>query len=284
MMNEGRGFLAEMIGWIFDDMLKYILFTPFEMFKSVAMVSTTLKLGVVASGLVTILALIEGMKRSMSMKYTPLRTIALRYPIAIAVSGFAPLIFYYAGMGVNELVALIGTLADANIGGASVYMNKWQGLGASIFESFLTFIFLVALFMYLIKAFMYHGIRWFGLVLNCMMTPIVMLGYMFKSFDHTTGEWIKDTLSKYGMQVVHSLFLSVIAIILYTPNLVPPEGTLAAFNSFLVRLMMAVGGLHMMLSPPAWMKSLLTTGGSDPKDMMKSVGKVISFVSKIKGG
>lgn len=283
-MNDGRGFLADMIGWIFDDMLKYILFTPFEMFKSVATVSITMKLGFVASGLVTILAIIEGMKRSMSLQYTPLRTIAMRYPIAIAVTGFAPLMFYYAGMGVNELVSLIGILADANIGGASVYMNKWQGVGASIFESFMTFLFLIALFFYLMKAFMYHGIRWFGLILNCIMTPFVMLSYMFKSFDHTAGAWMKDTLSKYGMQVVHSLFLSLIAIIMYTPNLVPPDSSIAAFNSFLVRLMMAVGGLHMMMSPPAWMKSLLTTGGSDPKDMMKSVGKIINFVAKVKGG
>lgn len=284
IVQKGRGFLADMIGWIFDDMLKYVLFTPFEMFKSVAVVSIVIKMGIVSGGLVTILALIEGLKRTLSLSYTPMRTILMRYPIALAVSGFAPILFYYAGMGVNEMVSLIGKLADVNIGGDAIYMNKWHQLGGSIFESFMTFFFLIALFFYLMKAFLYHGARWFGLILNCVTTPVVMLSYVFKTYDHVARGWLKDTLSKYGMQVVHSLFLSLIAVILYTPNLLPPDGGLAAFNSFLVRLMLSVGGLHMMMNPPAWLKNAISNAGTDPKSMMQSVGKIISLVSKLKGG
>jgi hypothetical protein len=277
IQNE-RGFLADLIGWIFDDMLKYILFTPFDLFQSATAVSVVMKMGVVSGGAMIVLSLVEGIKRTLSMKYTPMGTIMMRYPIALAVAGFAPALFYYAGMSVNGLVSLVGTLANANIGGHGVYASKLQAMSGSIYEAFMTFLFMLVLLGYLMKAFLQHAARWFGLLVNCVTAPIVMLSYVFKSYDHIAKAWLADTIHRFSSQVYHSFFLSLIAVILYTPNLLPTGGASGTWDSMFVRLMLSVGGLHFMMHPPAWLKN--STSSEDPREMMKTVGKLTKLLSK----
>lgn len=283
VVENERGFLVDLVAWIFDIMLDYILFTPVGMFKSATAISLVIKFGVISGSLVTILSLFEGIKRMMNMQYTPVGQILRRYPIALAVSGFAPLLFYWMGIGANEIVNLIGLITGATLKQPGMFVNKWHQLGDSIYMSFLTFLFLIAMLWYLMKALMTHATRWFGLLFNCITTPLVMLSYIFKSYEHVAKSWFTDTLAKYAVQIYHSFFLSMIAVIMYAPNVVPFADNIDGSNSMLLRLMLSIGGLHLMDKPPAWVRN--ATAGDNSKDYLASVGKIVKLViSKKTGG
>lgn len=282
VVENERGFLIDLVAWIFDTMIDYVLFTPVGMFKSATAISMVVKFGVVSGSLVTILSLFEGIKRMMNMQYTPVGQIIRRYPIALAVSGFAPLLFYWMGMGANEIVKLIGLITGTTLQEPGMFVNKWHQLGDSIYLSFLTFLFMVAMLWYLLKAFFFHATRWFGLLFNCVTTPLVMLSYVFKSYEHVAASWLKDTIGKYAVQVYHSFFLSMIGIIMYAPNIIPFTGGVDGTNSMLVRIMLAIGGLHLMNKPPAWVRN--ATAGENPKDYLASVGKIVKLVIAKKTG
>lgn len=262
-------------------MLKYVLFTPFSMFKTATTMSLVIKFGAISGGLVTVLAMIEGIKRTLSMQYTPISSIIRRYPIALAVTAFAPTIFYFAGMGVNELVSLIGKVTGAILHSPAMYSSTLHQLGASIYMAFLTFIFMIMLGFYLIRAFFYHANRWFGLLFNCVMTPFVMLAYTFRPYEQVAIGWLKDSIFKFGIQVYQSLLLSLVAIILYAPNILPFDDTVDGMNSALVRLMLSIGGLHVMNYPPAWLQNIIPTyNGENPKNMLKNVGRVLRLFTQ----
>lgn len=280
-MAKERGFLIDFVGWMFSDMIKYILFTPFNMFATGATISLVIKFSIVAGAFVTILTMIEGFKRMASAQYTPIGQIMMRYPIALAVSGFAPILFYGMGMGANGLVELIGHIADTTVHSPEIFKSRFAELGSSIYLSFLTFFFLIALCFYMFVAFLKHAKRWFGLLFNCVTTPLVMLSYMFNSYNHIAVEWFKDTMDKFKTQVVHSLFLSIIMVILYAPNMILPGSGADGMNHGLVRIMLAVGGLHMMIFPPAWVKGIKQT--MDPSKLI-GVGVKIGKALLTKGG
>jgi hypothetical protein len=270
--------LIDFVGWIFDEMLKYVLFTPFSVFKTTTTMSLVFKFGVISGGLVTVLAMIEGIKRTLSMQYTPISTIIRRYPIALAVTAFAPTLFYFAGMGVNELVSLIGLITGSTLHSSAIYSSTLHQFGASIYMAFLTFIFIAVLGYYLIRTFFFHANRWFGLLFNCVMTPFVMLAYTFRPYEQVASGWLRDTLYKYGIQVYQSLLLSLVAVILYAPNIFPFEGTIDGMNSGLVRLMLSIGGLHVMNYPPSWLQSIFPSSGGE-KNMLKNIVRVAKMLA-----
>ncbi len=248
------GFLTDFISWLFDDMMKYLLFTPLGIFNNPETISIVFRFGALSAAIVTLLSILEGIKRMLSLSYTPLRQMVVRYPLALAVTGFAPLAFYWTAMGVNKAVELIGALTKAGLSDTYTYANQIQALGDSIFMSGLTFFFLVAASFYMTKAFLQNGARWFGLLFNCVTTPLVMMGYIFKPYEHIAGAWLSDTMKKFGTQVVHSFYLSLIAVIMFSPKVVASSSLEDGFNAAIVRLMLAVGGLHLMMHPPGWIK------------------------------
>jgi hypothetical protein len=265
--------VIDFVNWMFTDVLQYVLFTPFEIFKNPAVTSALLKMSLVSASLVTILAMLEGIKRSFSMKYTPMSQIAARYPVALGVSAFAPYLFYYGAIGANTVTGMMGKLTGSTMDGRDLYMNNMHGLGDHVYMSLLTFIFMIALFVYLFKIILFHATRWFGLLFNMITTPLAMLSYMFKPYEHVASAWVKDTLAKFGVQIAHSFMLGIIAIILYSPNMLPFSGFTTGVEWILVKLMLAIGGLHMMMNPPAWITGYLDKGA----DARKPIGTVVKL-------
>lgn len=272
-----RGFVVDFVGWIFSDMLQYILFTPFDVFKNSYTISILLKMSIVSASLVTALTMFEGLKRSLSMKYTPMSQILYKYPLALTVSALAPHGFYWMARGVNKLVELMGLITSSSMKGTDIFANTLQGLGTHIFMSVMSFFFLLVLMFYLFKILLFHAYRWFSLLFNMVVTPLVMIAYMFKPFENVAGAWFKDTMQKFFVQVGHSFLLGMIGIILYTPMMYPAEGFKDGIQLGLVRLMFAIGGLHMMLHPPKWFHALTDKG----ENSLGVLTRLTSFATRI---
>lgn len=257
-------------------MLKYVLFTPFELFKNPAMIGILLKMSGISMAVVTVLTMIEGLKRTLSLSYTPMSQIAVRFPIAIVVSAIVPFIFYYTAIGVNELVSYMGLITGGAMEGNDVFVNHLTGLSNSIFMSVLTFFFLIALGFYLFKILLYHAYRWFGLMFNMLVTPFVMVSYIFKPFESILSMWTKDNIQKFFVQVAHSFMLGLIAIILYSPNLLPTHSAWQGMEYGIIKIMLAIGGLHMMLNPPGWVRGMMDSGANSLAPL-KTIGRLARF-------
>lgn len=250
-----QGFVVSFVGWIFSEVIPTVLYTPTILFDSNVAISILLKMSVFSAGLVTILAMIEGFKRMIAVQYTPLTQICIRYPIALGVSAFAPILFYYTGASMNLLVKYIGSLTSLSMQGTEYFTSILSSLGHHIFETFMTFFLMIILIYYSIRILLMHSSRLFGLLFNMVVTPIAMTAYMFRSFENVAAAWAKDTLGKFTVVLAHAFFLGLIAIILYAPidQLIGNMGS--HFSGAITKLLMAIGGLRMMLNPPAWITS-----------------------------
>lgn len=277
-----QSFITGFVGWILSDVMVYILYTPFEFFKTEVAISILIKVGIFSSGFVTLLAMIEGFKRMLSVSYTPMMQVFARYPLALFVSAFAPVLFYYAGLWTNEIVKLVGRMASISLEGSQDFASVIESLDYHIFESFVTFFLMIIMIFFFFRLLLFHAARWFGLLFNMMMTPVAMTAYMFKPYENVASEWFKDTLSKFLVVIAHSFFLSLIMLILYSPQIGLPDSTGGSFGNTLVRLLMSIGGLGMMLSPPKWIRSWMNNG-NEAKQYGGMIKKGINLLLMTKG-
>ena len=160
--------------------------------------------------------------------------------------------------------------------GNDVFVNHLTGLSNSIFMSVLTFFFLIALGFYLFKILLYHAYRWFGLMFNMLVTPFVMVSYIFKPFENILSMWTRDNMQKFFVQVAHSFMLGLIAIILYSPNMLPTGSAWQGMEYGIVKIMLAIGGLHMMLNPPGWVRGMMDSGANSLAPL-KTIGRLARF-------
>jgi hypothetical protein len=245
-------------------------------------------MGLFSGGLVTVLTMIEGLKRTLAMTYTPMSRIMSRYPIAILISGLAPFLFYGMGFATNELVKVMGLLTQSSISGVDHFTSALQGVGEHVMEAVVMFVFLIVMCIYIFRVLLYHANRWFGLLFNMVTTPIAMTAFIFKPYQDMASSWFKDTMGKFLVVVVHSLFLGLIGVLLYAPTTQFIQDTMGTFQYVIVKLMFAIGGLQMMLKPPAWIVRGFDSGDSVNgtkrafRPLMRLIGK--ANVTFPKGG
>lgn len=274
--------MVNFVSWIFEDVMQYILFTPFDFFISNTATSILMKMGIFSAGLVTVLAMAEGFKRMLSIGYTPMAQVFMRYPLALIVSALAPTMFYYAGVITNTLVKVMGSITGSSLDGVDYFSSLLHETAYHTYEAALTFVLLIILIFYFFKVMLYHAVRWFGLIFNMVTTPIAMTAYMFSSYENVASSWLQDSVSKFLVVVVHSFFLGLIAVILYAPNVVNGNTAGDTFWETFIRIMISIGGLHMMMKPPAWITKWFDKG----KDIKQSTGvtrKVIRLLLATKG-
>lgn len=279
---ESRGFVIEVIKTVFDSFLQYILFTPAELFDTSSVKSLVLKFSAVSMATTTVLTMGEGLKRIIGAEYTPYTQVFKRFPIAIFISAFAPFLFYWAAKGSNILVDVVIALIGGSISDTAYFANELHRLGSSIYQVFITFVFLVVLLVYLCRIIFYHATRWFGLLFNCLATPLVMTAWIFKPYEHVLEAWLKDNKIKFLSQVGHSFFLGVISLVLFTPNLLPFASGIDIFYHFIFKIMIAIGGFYLMLNPPSWVKALISKE-KHPRSILSTVTQVASIVGGAKG-
>jgi hypothetical protein len=277
-IQKEQGFVIDFVSWVFSDVLEYILFTPFEFFKSATAISVLVKMGVFSGGLVTILTMIEGLKRTLSLKYTPMSQILYRYPIGLVISAIVPFLFYYAGMGTNELVKFMGLITHSSIEGVDHYTSMLQGVMEHVMEAVLMFFFLLVMVVYIFRILLYHANRWFGLLFNMVATPIAMTAYIFNPYQQVAKGWMADTIQKFLVTVFHSFFLGLIGVLLYAPTYQYVSGIVGISEYMIIKTLFAIGGLQMMLKPPAWIMAWFDKG-----DNFHSTTRAFSPIRKMLG-
>jgi hypothetical protein len=242
-----------------------VLWTPEWLFSDAWFSDAIIKFSAVNMGIVIILIMIQGIKRILRMKHTKLSEITKKLPIAITVSAATPILFNWGVKLLNKLTKFIISLGSGEMTTNTAY---------SVFSSTLMFEPVNVLFMLvflLITGYMfipmalYHGRRWFNLLIQGILTPFAMTAFLFKETEHYFHTWLNAIKESALKQLIYAVFTTVLGLILFAT----PEPS--TFTGLISKLILMVGGVHLLAYPPAIITNLSLREGKGVVDMLKDV-------------
>jgi hypothetical protein len=255
------------IQWGFKSVYQFVcdvvLMTPDWLFEGSWFSDAIFKFTAVNVSLVIILTMIQGIKRIFNRKYTPLKDIMKRFPIALTVSAATPIIFTQGIKWLNKLTHFIISLAGGEIVSKDVVSIFSTSIMFDFINVILMLIFLILVIVQFFPLITFHGRRWFNILIQGILTPFTMTCYVFDDTRHYFDAWlasIKDTCKK---QLIYAVFVALLGIVLFaTPNPTTTTGIIA-------KMILSIGGIHTLAHPP----SVLTqyAGIDRGKGMVQSV-------------
>lgn len=226
---------------IFHLLSNIVLETPLFLFDNPLIQSKTLIFSSVSILLVTILTILNGIKRMLKQRYTSIKEIAPKFFIATAISGFAPFLFKGGFKFLNFLSRSLGDLTfhisnlDFVTGGNMGFIDGLMLFGFDIVS-------IVLLIPILLKT----AKRWFELICLSTITPLAMSAYVFNETKYLFNKWFKAIIDRSQVQLVYAFFLFIMSVIIFS------TAGLTSSYAIIVRLLILVGGLMTLANPPEY--------------------------------
>ncbi|MFE8701006.1 hypothetical protein ACFYKX_10290 [Cytobacillus sp. FJAT-54145] len=253
--------------WVFSIISK-VIYTPAFLFDNVFFKGMLLKFSALAGGMVGLLAMGEGLKRILGFKGSGIKEILGRFPLMMAVCGFAPFLFVKAIEGLNAATRFIFLMGNGMLQDASSTSGSWalDGLDSG------TFLIFNGLFVLLLVPFLLnHGRRWFQLLSLGILTPFAMLGFVFDSLRGFQQKWWTSMRDLYVVQLVYGVFVTLLSLIMFgMPFPMTPSGMFA-------KCLVTLGGLYSLAFPPSFVKNMLekeTKTDRKVMDALKAAGRM----------
>lgn len=255
----------KILNWVFE-LVSNVIWTPVFLFDNDWFRDMLHKFSLISVGLVSTFALFEGFKRILNLKNTTnLTEIAKRFPLAIAVAGFAPLAFVKAIEWLNRATQYVISMAT------NMIATEQTMSPLNLFDQVGMFLFNILFLALCVPIILHHGRRWFDMLVLGVLTPFAMSAYVFNSLSKWHREWWSNLKSLYLVQFVYAIFFSMLSVIMFA---VPfPEDAKGSFAKALILL----GGFWRMAFPPSFV-TRMTDGGSD--NTIDKVKKLNGFVKE----
>ena len=246
-----------LMSWLYQLCGDLILKTPIWIFKNEWFTNTTLMFSSISIGLVTILTVVESIKRMLTgiksengrklvspMKF---QTIMKRWSIVAGLTTAIPYIFQKAFTGLNWVSEkLIAMGADT--------MNALTMSTFSLLDVVALVAFDLVLIGTVIPVLWKNGRRFFDLLILAVTTPLALTAWIFDDYKHLFKQWWSELKHLSLVQVYYALFLLVLGWFMFgTP-------TPSTFTGFAVKLLVVIGGFGRMLNPPRLISSKLDNG------------------------
>lgn len=243
---------VDFIGQILYFVSNIILATPVFLFNNEWLSRMIYKLCLLSAGSVSVLTMVEGIKRMMNLSYTPLKQIIIRFPIALTISTLSPYLLVKGIKGLNYVTDLILTFFKNQFGSIG---DAKLTLGGEVDILFL--LLFTAIFLILSIPIIFHsGRRWFDLLALSVVTPLAMTAWVFKSFNHFFSRWKSSIINLTTVQLVYAAFFTLLSFIMFAIPFPP------TFEGSLAKLMLMVGGMWRLAFPPQFIKSMTDKGES----------------------
>lgn len=242
------------------ELLMLILQTPLFIFNNSYIRDTASVFSMTSILVVTILTMIELIKKMLQKKHTNLLEISKRWSLAVVGSGFAPFLFEQSFNLINIATKAITQIGVKEISSEGV-MNylKLNGFNTALLVSFDLII--IAL---MIPIFLQNGRRFFDLMCLSAITPLALSAWVFDDHRHYFHRWWNQVKSLGSIQLVYSTFICLFGIFIFgTRNMVDGGG-------LFLKLIISIGALYRFASPPQFIKSKLDQG-EDIVDMGKNM-------------
>jgi len=243
---------VEFIGSIMYFVSNVILATPVFLFDNEWLSKMILKTSLLSAGTVSVLTMVEGIKRITNLRYTPLKQIVVRFPIALAVSAFSPYIFVKGIKILNQLTQLILSFFKSQFGAIADSKLLLAGEIDILFLILFTVVFLILS----VPIILFNGRRWFDLIALAVTTPLAMTAWIFNSFHHFFTKWKNSLINLSTVQLAYAAFFTLLSFIMFAVPFPP------TFEGSLAKLMLMVGGMWRLAFPPQFIKSMVDKGES----------------------
>jgi len=262
------------MAWLYELCSDLILKTPLWIFDNEWFQNTTYMFSLLSIGLVSVLTILEGMKRMIPMfnkkgfkqsQPMDIQTIMKRWFLVAGASTAVPFAFQKAFQGLNKVSDIISSM------GASTMKNVAVPMNVGVFEVATLAIFDIVLISTIIPVLWKNGRRFFDLMVLGITSPLALTAWIFDSYRHYYTEWWKNVKHLSLVQVYYSLFLLVLGWFMFGVS------TPVQFTGFLVKLLVIIGGFGRMISPPKIIAKHLDHGkGLDEVLPVKGTAKKVA--------
>lgn len=246
-------------GKVFEWLL-WLLQTPLFIFNATNIHNTSLVFSGISVLIVTILTIIEGVKRMLKVKHTDVKRIYNRYFVALAGAGIAPILFEKSFALINTLVRAVGQIggkeANANLPPVDFSpldsASEWlSALGLIAFD--------ITLVAVLIPVLLQNARRFFDLMVLCAITPLALTAWIFDDYRHMFSTWWTNVKKMSMTPLVYSIFVCMIGLLIF--------GTHATtWSGLFMKLIIIIGGLYRMQHPPSFLKREMDADKDDIED------------------
>ncbi len=259
---------VDFIGKILYFISNVILATPIFLFDNEWLSQMIFKTSLFSAGTVTVLTMIEGIKRMLNLHYTPLKQVLLRFPVALTVSAFSPYLFVKGIETLNALTQLILKFFKTQFG---VTGETKLLLGGEIDILFLL-LFTVVFLIMSVPIILYNGRRWFDLLALAITTPLAMTAWVFKSFNHFFSKWSNTLVNLSLVQLIYAAFFTILSFIMFAVPFPP------TFEGSIAKLIIMAGGMWRLAYPPQFVRSMVDKGESS----LTMINQLKSHLFKLK--
>lgn len=234
------------------ELLLLVLQVPLFIFNNTYIKDASLVFSGISILLVTILTMVEGIKKMMKKRHTEDKKIYKRFFVATVGAGFAPLLFEKAFWLINQL-----TVSITKIGGSSAQIEATKGVhleSADWFNIVALLGFDVMLIALVVPIILQNGRRFFDLMCLASITPLALSAWIFNDHRHMFDKWWFNIKKLSMTPLVYALFICFLGLFIFgTRNVVSGGG-------LLIKLIIVIGGLMRMANPPTFVKARLDNG------------------------
>lgn len=249
---------AELFSQIYELITKIILQTPTFLFDNHYFQEATLTFSVVSISIVTLLTMIESIKKMLRQKHTDFKQILKRYALVVPTIGFAPFLFEKGFDLLNKFTEAILKIGSAGM--TSVEMADFMVLNG--FNTGVLIVFDLAILALCIPIFFQNGRRWFDILTLTILTPLSLTAWIFDNYRHLHQKWWSSLKKLSLTQLVYAVYIVILTLfILGTSQIQNGE-------ALLVKMLIISGGLWRMLNPPHFVLSMVDEG----KDVFEMFG------------
>lgn len=263
---------VQLLSKIYELLTTTVLYTPLFIFNNSLIKDTSLVLAGVSILLVTILTMVEGIKKMLKKKNTDVKKILSRYLLAITGAGFSPFLFEKSFQLINSLTKAISQIGSHKISQFNIFSSADSVLGFinnGFMETTLLIVFDAIVLALLIPIILQTGRRWWDLLCLSSLTPLSLSAWIFDDYKHYFDKWWANIKLLAQTQLIYAIYICLMGVFIFgTAGVVTGSGLIA-------KMLIIIGGLMRMSNPPAFIRAKVDTG-----DDMEDVG--INFYKTMK--
>lgn len=259
--------LHEFTSTLFESITQLVLHTPITLLSNLYVQKLWWVFLGITVAMLMVMCVVEGIRMALGIsKDGFLYFIGRTFMAFLGISVALPTMVYSLD-GVNRFVDfLLDQMFQTHGTSVSIGESLRETLASAGLGIITTFIFFVLFLFYMFKLVLIYGRRWFDLIASTIISPLALGALSFQSTAPFFGIWWKNVVHLYLMQIVHTVYIGILSIIVLAPNF------FADANMALAKLILIIGGLWRISSPPNFMKNY----GGDAKVAWRMVKGMIA--------
>lgn len=247
-----------LMAWLYDLCSNLILKTPLWLFDNEWFENTTYLFSLLSIGLVSVLTVIEGIKRMMSGlrksgvdgigRPMELKSIFKRWFFVAGITTVVPYAFQKAFQGLNYVSETLISMGKKTMDAAALPET------VTVIDAVALTVFDIILISTVIPVLWKNGRRFFDLMVLGVASPVALTAWIFDPYRHYFKQWWSNVKQLSLVQVYYSLFLLILGWFIFG---VP---TPVQFTGLIVKMLVVTGGFARMANPPRIIASKMEMG------------------------